>query len=62
MTIFRLDPEGIELDSSKSCKPYYPTDKCGGCDACLLEQAWHYGHKVVEVPDLAKLDEGPEPR
>jgi hypothetical protein len=31
------------VDADDSCQPYYPSDKCGGCGRCQLEQGLHVG-------------------
>lgn len=63
-----LDEHGgivIELDPEQSdCKGYTPNDLCGGCDACLLKQAVHYGYRLAEsppgaLPDHAALTSAP---
>lgn len=46
MVVTTLEPE------KNHCQPYYPTDRCGGCDDCLFAQAVHYGYQTREVPDV----------
>lgn len=44
-------------DTSESCRPYEPNDRCGGCAECLAMQTTHYGGVV----ELVRTEHCPRP-
>lgn len=48
----------VELNPDKNhCNPHEPNDKCGGCDACMLEQAFVGGYLIegIEKPTIWEI-------
>lgn len=54
------DLKAVRFNEWEDCRPYYPNDRCGGCNDCIAEQIIYGFGFIGNIRDLVEATSDPD--